>query len=58
MSVLTVGQGQQFATIESAVASGDTINVSAGTYNDDFALVMEIYSTTVLTTPVPGDLWS
>ena len=39
MSTLTVGPGQQYASIASAVqaaASGDTIDVSAGTYNDDF----------------------
>src|SRR5271165_1457451 len=39
MATLTVGPGQEFATIESAVEAsnpGDTIDVNAGTYNDDF----------------------
>ena len=39
MSVLTVGAGQNFSTISAAVAaaqSGDTINVLAGTYTNDF----------------------
>ena len=39
MSILTVGPGQQFSTIAAAVASalsGDTVNVQAGTYTDDF----------------------
>ena len=39
MSTLTVGVGQQFSTIAGAVnaaASGDTINVQAGTYMNDF----------------------
>jgi hypothetical protein len=42
MSTLTVGQGQQYTTIGSAVAaaaSGDTIDVNAGTYNDDFLAI-------------------
>ena len=39
MAVLTVGPGQQFGTIADAVAassSGDTIDVQAGTYFNDF----------------------
>ena len=39
MATLTVGSGQQYATIAAAVAaaqSGDTINVQAGTYTNDF----------------------
>ena len=42
MSILTVGSGQQFSTIASAVnaaADGDTINVAAGTYTNDFVTV-------------------
>ena len=39
MTTLTVGSGQQYGTISAAVAaatSGDTINVQAGTYTNDF----------------------
>jgi hypothetical protein len=39
MSVINVGPGQAFQTIAAGVAaaaSGDTIDVQAGTYNDDF----------------------
>ena len=39
MTTLTVGSGQQYSTISAAVAaaqSGDTINVQAGTYTNDF----------------------
>jgi hypothetical protein len=39
MAILTVGAGQQYRTIGAAVAaaqSGDTINVQAGTYTNDF----------------------
>jgi hypothetical protein len=39
MSTLTVGPGAQYATISSAVTasnSGDTIDVAAGTYTNDF----------------------
>src|SRR6516225_5368874 len=39
MATLTVGPGQQFTTIEAAVQAsnpGDTIDVNAGAYNDDF----------------------
>ena len=42
MSTLTVGQGAQYPTISSAVAaasSGDTIDVQAGTYTNDFPTV-------------------
>src|SRR4051794_31191831 len=41
MSVLSVGSGQQFSTIAQAVAassSGDTIDVAAGTYTNDFVV--------------------
>jgi hypothetical protein len=39
MAVLSVGPGQQFATVEAAVSAsspGDTVDVQAGTYKDDF----------------------
>src|SRR3954465_12451378 len=39
MPTLTVGFGQQYATIKAAVAaaqSGDTIDIQAGTYVNDF----------------------
>ncbi|HEY2617875.1 MAG TPA: Hint domain-containing protein [Acetobacteraceae bacterium] len=39
MATLTVGPGQQYATIEAAVAaaaSGDTVDVQAGIYTNDF----------------------
>jgi len=42
MAALTVGSGQQFTTIASAIAAannGDTIQVQAGTYVDDFATI-------------------
>ena len=41
-NVLTVGPGQQYATIAAAVAAaqpGDTINVQAGTYTNDFVTI-------------------
>lgn len=39
MTTLTVGSGQQYATISAAAAAakpGDTVNVQAGTYTNDF----------------------
>src|SRR5690348_8901909 len=42
MAVLTVGSGEEYSTIASAVAAsqdGDTIEVQAGTYTDDFATI-------------------
>ena len=42
MAIITVGQGQQFSTISGAVAAssdGDTIQVQAGTYTNDFPVV-------------------
>ena len=42
MAILTVGVGQQFSTIASAIAKssdGDIIQVQAGTYTNDFATI-------------------
>jgi hypothetical protein len=42
MTILTVGTGQEYTTITAAVnaaASGDTVDVQAGTYTDDFVTV-------------------
>jgi Ca2+-binding RTX toxin-like protein len=42
MATLTVGSGQQFATISAAVAAshdGDLVQVQAGTYTNDFATI-------------------
>src|SRR5215471_14474083 len=42
MTILTVGAGQQFSTLAAAVAasqSGDTIQVQAGTYTNDWATI-------------------
>lgn len=42
MSILTVGSGQEFASLAAAVAAshdGDVIQVQAGTYTDDFATI-------------------
>ena len=42
MTTITVGAGQQFGTLGSALAAshdGDTIAVQAGTYTDDFATI-------------------
>jgi hypothetical protein len=42
MTILTVGTGQQFATLAAAVTAshdGDTIYVKAGTYTNDFAII-------------------
>src|SRR4249920_430898 len=42
MTILTVGSGQQFATLAGAIAAshdGDTIYVAAGVYQNDFAII-------------------
>src|SRR3954447_25126981 len=42
MAILTVGPGEQFAKISDAIAAaqnGDTINVDAGTYTNDYASI-------------------
>src|SRR4051795_12123504 len=42
MSILTVGAGKQFSSISAAIAAshdGDTIQVQAGTYTNDFATI-------------------
>ena len=42
MSILTVGAGEQFTTLASAIAAshdGDTIQVQAGIYTNDFATI-------------------
>src|SRR5665213_796586 len=44
MAVLSVGVGQQFTTLSSAIAAsqnGDTIDVQAGTYTNDFAEITD-----------------
>src|SRR3954468_6514939 len=42
MAILTVGPGEQFAKISDAIAAaqnGDTLNVDAGTYTNDYASI-------------------
>jgi hypothetical protein len=42
MTILTVGPGKQYATLSAAIAgshNGDTLQVQAGTYNNDFATI-------------------
>ena len=44
MAILTVGPGEQFTTIEAAVAaagSGDTVDVQAGIYTNDFVGIFQ-----------------
>src|SRR4051794_8849420 len=42
MAILTVGSGRQYASLAAAIAAssdGDTIQVDAGTYTDDFVTI-------------------
>ena len=42
MTILIVGPGKQYATLSAAIGAshnGDTIQVQAGTYTDDFATI-------------------
>src|ERR1700730_2779038 len=42
MNILTVGPGQQYSTVAAAIAdtqNGDTVQVMAGTYTNDFATI-------------------
>ena len=42
MATLTVGPGQQYSTLSSAIAAshdGDVLQVKAGTYKNDFATI-------------------
>ena len=44
MAILTVGPGQQYTTIEDAVAAaspGDTVDVQAGIYTNDFVTIVK-----------------
>src|SRR5580704_16193886 len=44
MAILTVGPGQQYTTIEAAVAAanpGDTVDVQAGIYTNDFVTIVK-----------------
>jgi Ca2+-binding RTX toxin-like protein len=66
MATLTVGQGQQYSTISSAIAAshdGDVVQVQAGTYTNDFATINTKITLQgvggmvhmVATTPIPND---
>jgi hypothetical protein len=55
MAILTVGPGQQYATIEAAVtdaASGDTIDVQAGIYTNDFVSIAKSLTLQAIGGPV------
>ena len=55
MATLTVGIGQQYSTIAAAVAaagSGDTIEVQAGTYVDDFLTIRKSLTLQAIGGPV------
>jgi hypothetical protein len=44
MAILTVGVGQEYATLSAAIAvsqNGDTIDIQAGTYTNDFAEITD-----------------
>ena len=58
MSTLTVGSGQQYGTISSAISAshdGDVIQVQAGTYNNDTATITDSITIQAVGGPVVLD---